>query len=206
MRRLSKPAKFTFSWIVMSVMATLTADPLSAQGPPRRAVGDELVQVQPGRPFGRGRGRRNDPQFQADHEVFFFLLEHRNAIRRKVTKQADGVVTVTESNKPEVADQIRDHVASMYDRVENVNPIHMRDPLFREIFRHAKKIKMEMEETPQGVRVTETSEDPYVAELIKAHADVVSLFIKNGHVELHKNHALPKRSSNDANNEARPAD
>lgn len=146
-----------------------------------------------GPPFGRGRGQRSDPRFAADHEGFFFLLDNRQAITRQVTKRDDGIETVTESRDPEVAVQLREHVAAMYDRVEKVNPIHMRDPLFREVFRHAKQIKMEMHDTAKGVRVVETSDDPYVAELIKAHADVVSLFIKNGRDELRKNHPLPPR-------------
>lgn len=53
----------------------------------------------------------------------------------------------------------------MYDRLENVNPIRMRDPLFREVLANADKIKMEVEHTDHGVRVTETSDDAYPTEL-----------------------------------------
>jgi len=42
--------------------------------------------------------------------------------------------------------------------------------------------------------VSETSDDAYAAALIQAHADVVSLFIKNGHDEVRKNHAVPPRA------------
>jgi hypothetical protein len=82
----------------------------------------------------------------------------------------------------------------MYLRVEERRPIHRRDPLFAAIFRHADTIKMTVEQSEHGVKVTETSDDPYVAKLIQAHARVVSLFLKNGFREVRKNHPLPKRS------------
>ena len=69
----------------------------------------------------------------------------------------------------------------------------MRDPLFAELFRHADKIKMQHEDTEHGVRVVETSADPYVARLIKAHAKVVSGFVDRGFDEAMKNHAVPDR-------------
>jgi uncharacterized protein len=148
-----------------------------------------------GRGFGRGRGpgRRGDADFDADHPVFEFLLDNRDSITRKVTKRKDGVETVTESQDPKVAAKIREHVAAMYKRVTKGNPIHMRDPLFREVFRHADQVKFVSESTKHGIRVVETSDDPYVAELIKAHADVVSKFIKHGHHEVRQNHAVPDR-------------
>jgi hypothetical protein len=142
---------------------------------------------------GHGRGMGADPQFQKDRDVFHFLLANRDSIDRKVKKLEDGVETVTESDDPKVAAVIRDHVESMYERVESGNPIHMRDPLFAAIFGHSDKISMKVARTQKGVRVTETSPDPYVAKLIQAHADVVNLFVANGHAEVRKNHAVPER-------------
>jgi hypothetical protein len=52
---------------------------------------------------------------------------------------------------------------------------------------------MRYEFTPRGVRVVETSADPYVVKLIQAHADVVTLFVKNGRAEMMKNHDVPPR-------------
>jgi hypothetical protein len=147
--------------------------------------------------YGRGGpwrgGRGPDTQFEADRELFHFLLDHREAIRRKVKKQKDGVSTLTESDDPEVAEALRKHVASMVQRVEQGQPIRMRDPLFAEIFRHADKIDMQVEPTDKGLRVVETSSDPYVARLIQAHAKVVTRFLKHGYPEARANHAAPKR-------------
>jgi hypothetical protein len=134
-----------------------------------------------------------DPEFQKDRDLFHFLLANRDSIKRKLKKLKDGIETLTESDDPKVASAIQDHVESMYKRVENGDPVHMRDPLFAAIFGNASKISMKVERTEKGVRVIETSADPYVAQLIQAHADVVDLFVANGHAEVRKNHALPKR-------------
>ena len=81
----------------------------------------------------------------------------------------------------------------MHDRVTKVLPIHMRDPLFAALFGNALKIKMEVTNTDKGVRVVETSDDPFTAKLIQAHAAVVSKFVANGFVEARQNHAVPEQ-------------
>ena len=148
---------------------------------------------QPGPPAGRGFGRGRDAAQQADMQLFHFLLNNRQNITRKVTKLPNGVETLTESADPAVAGKIQAHVASMYKRLEDGRPIHARDPLFAEIFRNKDKITMKLEKTDSGVRVTETSNDAYVARLIQAHAEVVSRFLKNGPLEVRKNHAVPAK-------------
>ncbi len=140
-----------------------------------------------------GRGHADDAQHAKDHQDFFCLIEHRDDIRRTVKNLPNGVETLTESDVKDVASMIQTHVEAMYDRMEHANPIRMRDPIFREVFANAKKIKLEIEHTDHGVRVTETSEDDYAVKLIQEHAKVVSLWVKNGYSELPKNHPAPKR-------------
>jgi uncharacterized protein len=161
-----------------------TADPPAAEAPGRQGRG-------PGGGQGAGRGQWDDPRFIADREAYQFLLQHRDTIRRTITLRPDGVDTLTESDDPEAATRIQEHVAAMHERVKDGRGIHMRDPLFREVFRHHEQIVMEITNTEQGVRVLETSKDPHVAKLIKAHAEVVSKFIENGPAEVRRNHAVP---------------
>jgi uncharacterized protein len=123
------------------------------------------------------------------------LLAHRAEIRRTVKEIAHGVATRTESDNPEVASRIQEHVAAMYRRMKERRPIHQRDPLFAELFRNADRITVKTEKTAKGLEVTETADDPYVIKLIRSHAAVVSAFIKNGHREMMKDHPLPERSS-----------
>lgn len=140
-----------------------------------------------------GMGQSGNAAMQADRDLFHALLTNRAEIRRRVKPIDGGVETLTESDNPAVAAVIQKHVASMKNRVEGGSPIHLRDPLFAEVFRHADKITFAYEKTKQGVRVVETSDDPYVAKLIQAHAEVVSLFLKNGFDEVHQNHAVPAK-------------
>ncbi len=132
-------------------------------------------------------------QFQTDRDVFHLLLTNHDKITRNVKETENGVVTITESKDPEIAAKIQEHVAAMYQRVEKVQPIRMRDPLYRELFKHTDKIEMKLEKTPHGIKVVETSEDSYVAKLIKEHARTVSKFVKFGFDEARKNHSIPKR-------------
>lgn len=143
-------------------------------------------------PQGRG-GMMGDPGHMADMQLIHELLDHGSKVTRTVTKRADGVETLTESDDPAIARTIQAHVASMYGRVTEGRPIHIRDPLFRAIFEHASQITFAHVTTPRGIRVTETSTDPYVVKLIQAHAEVLNLFIKNGRAEAMKNHEVPPR-------------
>lgn len=143
-------------------------------------------------PQGRGR-MMGDASHMADMPLIHELLDNGDRIARTVTKRPDGVETLTESDDPAIAKAIQAHVESMYGRVTERRPIHQRDPLFQAIFEHASQITMTHQLTPRGVRVTETSSDPYVVKLIQAHADVLNAFIRNGHAEAMKNHDVPAR-------------
>jgi len=113
--------------IVVVMMACFASTLAMAQGGPGRGQG---------RGFGRGAGAAGDGQdqrHQEDHEVFQFLLTNHQQITRKVTKLANGVETLTESDEPEIADKIKEHVQWMEYRVKETKPIRMRDPLFAEL-------------------------------------------------------------------------
>jgi intracellular sulfur oxidation DsrE/DsrF family protein/uncharacterized protein YdcH (DUF465 family) len=141
----------------------------------------------------------HDDRHAADRNVFQFLLQNHEKINRTVKELPNGVQTLTESDVPEIAAKIKEHVEWMEYRVENTHPIRMRDPLFAELFQHTDEIKMVHEETEKGVQVVETSDDPYVATLIKAHAKVVSGFVASGFAEAMKNHPVPSDKPTPAN-------
>ena len=130
-------------------------------------------------------------RFEEDRDLFHALLSRHDEIHREVENLEDGVRTLTEADDPELAALIKRHVQRMKTRVEDPAPIHMRDPLFRALFQKYEQITMTVEETEKGVRVTERSDDPYVARLIQAHAAVVNLFVQNGHTEVRQNHDVP---------------
>lgn len=168
--------------ILALLMALVTVSPVLGQGGRGRAG------------MGVGNpGMKGDAAHAADMQVFHQLFDHRQEITRRVFLRQDGVETVTESTNPEVTRLLQTHVVAMLARVKDGRPIHRRDPLFAELFRHAERIDARHEFTADGVRVVETSDDPYVVTLIQAHAEVVSAFIANGQSEMMKNHPLPPR-------------
>jgi hypothetical protein len=181
------------AYVVVALVTAGVGVVVHAEEPPAAAKQEEATPAQQGFGRGRGRGQWDDPRFIEDRKWFHFLLDNRDKIKRTIMRTDKGVDTVTESDDPEVAAGIQTHVAAMHARVKEGRGIHMRDPLFREVFRHADKISMEITDTDKGVRVVETSDDPHVSSLIQAHADVVSQFIENGHEEVRKNHAVPPR-------------
>ena len=151
-----------------------------------------LITVTPA--FGQGgRGMMGDDAHAADMQLFHQLFEHRTEINRQVTNRENGIETLTESTNPEVTRLLQTHVAAMLARVREGRPIHLRDPLFAELFKNADRIEARHELTAGGVRVIETSKDPYVVKLLQAHAQVVSAFMANGMSEMMKNHPVPPR-------------
>lgn len=140
-----------------------------------------------------GRGMMGDGTHAADMQVFHQLFEQRTEISRQVIAREDGIETVTESKNPEVTRLLQTHAASMLARVKDGRLIHLRDPLFVELFKYADRIEATHELTAGGVRVIETSKDAYVVKLLHAHAEVVNAFIANGMSEMMKNHPVPPR-------------
>lgn len=147
-----------------------------------------------GEPMGRG-GTGPGPMGAGmgdDMDTIHALLADHAAIERRVEDLPNGVETWTESDDPEVAARIRTHVRDMYARLDADQPLRRWDPLFAAIFEHADAIEMEIEDTPRGVRVVETSDDPEVVALIRQHAHrAVSEFVERGMDRAHEPTPLP---------------
>jgi uncharacterized protein len=126
-----------------------------------------------------------------DMQTIHALFAAHQDIQRTVKQLANGVETLTESEDAKVQALIQVHVAAMYKRLDTNSPIRQWDPLYAEIFKQAGKIKMEVVNTKKGIRVVETSSDPWVVKLLQAHAEGVSEFVKEGMAAMHKEHPLP---------------
>ena len=79
----------------------------------------------------------------------------------------------------------------MKDLLEGGGRIRAWDPHFSEIFDHYDEVDMVVEALDDGVRVTETSENPEVVKLIRAHARKVDDFVARGPAAVHEPTALP---------------
>ena len=148
-------------------------------GPPEdRGPGDGMGGRMPDWMMSRGR---MDPRMRQHMRVIHRLLVEHEEISREVEVIPGGIRARTVSDRAEIADLIRIHVRQMKERIEAGSPIRQMDPVFREIFEHHRKIRMEVEATSGGVRVVETSEDPQVVLLIRQHARrAVSEFVADG--------------------------
>jgi len=127
---------------------------------------------------------REDPararRHRHDQKVFHTLLDRHAEIARSVAEVPGGIETVTRSVNLEVVALIHDHVKAMERRLAEGFGLRHWDPAFVEIFAQAEKVRMELELLPDGVRVRETSDDPNVEILIRAHGGVVSAFVARG--------------------------
>lgn len=134
-----------------------------------------------GMPGGMMSDGAMDGRMMRDMRVIRDLLGDHGEIRRRVDDVPGGISSVTTSADHQVAELIRTHVRQMKGRVERGDVIRPMDPLFQEIFDHHTAIHMEIDDVADGVRVTETSDDPQVTLLIRQHARrAVSEFVAEG--------------------------
>lgn len=134
-----------------------------------------------------------------DMQTIHTLFDQHAKITRTVKNTENGVETLTESDDPKVQALIAEHAWAMQKRLQTKQPIREWDPLFAELFKHADKIELQITKTSKGVKVIETSTDPYVVKLLQAHAQGVSEFVKEGPSSMHKTHDLPGTKSEEKN-------
>lgn len=116
-----------------------------------------------------------------EHDPIQALLSQHAEIRRKVEEIPGGVRTTTTAAEPALVETLRLHVRQMSRRLERGSPVRMWDPVFRGIFAHHDEITLTYKDIEGGIEVTETSENPEVASLIRAHAAKVNAFVSEGH-------------------------
>jgi hypothetical protein len=123
-------------------------------------------------------------QMRDIHELF----ANHDRMTRTVTNLPDGIRTVTESNDPQVAKLITDHVASSRKQVETgIDPgLPIESPALRAIYAHYDKIVTTVEATEKGVMVVQTSTDAQVVAALQQHAAEVTEFINDGMAAMRK--------------------
>ena len=109
------------------------------------------------------------------------LFQRHNLVRRTVTILPNGIRAVSESDDPQTALLLAEHVASMYQRLDQDQPFLY--PMSRSVpalFDKSGQYRRRLERLPRGIAVTETSEDPKVVALIHAHAHEIDGFVADG--------------------------
>jgi hypothetical protein len=88
--------------------------------------------------------------------------------------------TTTESEDPSLTAQLHAHVSSMYEYVDQGQEITCMSNSLPVLFNNAKGYQRQLTFTSRGVTVTEASSDPALVKAIRAHAEEVSGFVKDG--------------------------
>jgi hypothetical protein len=91
-----------------------------------------------------------------------------------------GVRTVTESDAPQLVAQLQAHVASMYEHLDHGAEVTCTSESLPNLFRHAASYRRRLTVTPNGVIVTETSNEPRLTQSIREHAREVTGFVRDG--------------------------
>ena len=137
---------------------------------------------------GRSAGQKGNHAKMADART---LVHNHESIEREIEDIPGGVRTVTTSDDPEMVTVLQKHVADMKDILESGGMVRRWDPLFVELFEHSDEIQMEIQKLADGLEVRETSENPRVTELIRAHARKVNEFVAEGPEAAHRPTAVP---------------
>jgi hypothetical protein len=118
----------------------------------------------------------------AEMDVIHELIVNHDRIRRTVTNLPDGIRTVTESDDPRIARLIKDHVASMGERVSaGKDPgLPIESAALHAIFRNKDKITTQVETTETGIIVVQTSSDRETVAVLQQHAAEVSDLVRGG--------------------------
>lgn len=140
---------------------------------------------------------QHDSAMMGEMRIIHELFVNHDSIKRTVTNLPNGIRTVTESDDPQIAGILKDHVASMIQRVgEGRDPmLPIESPALHGIFGNKDKIHTEVETTANGVIVIQTSDDAASVAVLQKHAGEVSDFVREGMVALHnamaKNGLMP---------------
>jgi len=132
-------------------------------------------------------GRRHDSTAMAHMPTIHILIMNHERIVRTVTNLSDGIRTVTESDDPELARRIREHVAGMYRVLASgVDPgLPHTTPALRTILRDRDKIRTLVDSTAKGILVVQTSEDAATVAALQQHAREVTEMVRIGREALH---------------------
>lgn len=140
---------------------------------------------------GAGRDPVRAARHQHDQSVFHRLLALHDDIQRDLEMLPDGIRSRTRSHNPEVVALLHDHVPAMKQRLHENFGLRFWDPAFAELFAQHDKVHMEVSLLPDGVMIEERSDDPNVVTLIKAHGQVINLFVAHGEKQAQQESPLP---------------
>jgi hypothetical protein len=125
-------------------------------------------------------GRMMGGATSVDMSSYMELFNRHTESRRTVEEISGGIRTTTESDAPDLVAQLQAHVGSMYGHVKQGQEVTCMSDSLPTLFRNADGYRRQLSLTPKGLTVTETSNDPALTRAIRAHAEEVSGFVRDG--------------------------
>lgn len=126
-----------------------------------------------------GRGMMGSAT-SADMTLYQDLFNRHTELRRTVSEIPGGVSTTTESDALDLVAQLQAHVSSMYGHLNQKAEVTCMSGSLPTLFGNSTGYRRQLALTAKGVTVTETSNDPRLTSAIRAHAQEVSGFVRDG--------------------------
>jgi hypothetical protein len=115
-----------------------------------------------------------------DMSRYMEMFNRHNELTRTVEEIPAGIRTTTQSDSPELAAQLKAHVSSMYSHLEQRGEVMCMSDSLPTLFRHADGYRRQLTLTLTGVIAEETADDPQLVAAIRAHAQEVTGFVRDG--------------------------
>jgi hypothetical protein len=131
------------------------------------------------RPGGRGEGMMGSAT-RADMNTYMDMFNRHGEISRTVEEIPGGVRTITEARSPDLAAQLQAHVSSMYTRLDERAEVTCMSATLPTLSRRTDDYRRQLTLTPNGVSVVETAGDPDLTRVIRAHAQEITRFVRDG--------------------------
>ena len=100
-----------------------------------------------------------------DMSMYMEMFMRHNEIRRTVEEIPGGARTTTESDFPDLAALLHEHVPSMYSHLDQGGEIMCMSQSLPTLFRRASDYHRQITFTPTGVVAVETADDPELTKL-----------------------------------------
>jgi hypothetical protein len=116
----------------------------------------------------------------ADMNTYMDMFRRHAQLRRRIEEIPGGVRTITEADAPDLVAQLQGHVSAMYAHLAGGNEVRCMSATLPTLFAHAGNYQRMLRFIPTGVIAEETTTDPALAAVIRAHAREVTGFVTDG--------------------------
>lgn len=127
------------------------------------------------------------------------LFQNFRKLDRKVKNLPNGVVTLTTARNEALKDVLISHVVGMINRVEEGRDpqVRIQSPTLDHFFMDNHLIETEIEIKDNGILVRQTSDDPYMVEIMQEHAAEVTEMVERGMLAVQ--HMMAERLNTSSN-------